>query len=104
MRFLCVASSRSRIFLMQKKLIDKGVQKMKITERITLKADTMATIAVVLKNNLFALQEESWLYTDDNEQAAMNITYRIEGDEVVFDVWMIDEEMQVLLDKVMKEI
>lgn len=77
---------------------------MKITKRITLKTDTMATIAEVLKSNLFALQEDSWLYTDDNEQPAMNITYRIEGDEVVFDVWMIDEEMQVLLDKIMGEI
>ncbi len=77
---------------------------MKVTKRIELKQNTMETVSRVLKDNLFALQENSWLYTDDNGEATMNITYHIEENEVVFDVWMINGEMQILLDKIIEEI
>ena len=71
---------------------------MRITKRIALKSDSMARVADVLRENLFTLQEYSWLYSDDNGQPAMVITYTIEDDDIVFDVWMINGEMQILLD------
>ena len=77
---------------------------MKVTKKITLKRNTMATASEVLKNNLFALQDDSWMYADDNGQPVMNVTYKIEENDVVFDVWMIDAQMQILFDKIMDEI
>lgn len=76
-----------------------------ITEkRIARKTDTSVKISEVLKNNLFTLAENEWVYTDDNKREAMTVTYKIDGDEIVFDIWMIDDNMHVLLNKIIAEI
>lgn len=73
-------------------------------KRISGKVATSVKISDVLKNNLFALAENEWVYTDDNKCKTMTVTYKIDGDDVVFDIWMIDDTMHVLLDKLITEI
>lgn len=74
------------------------------SKRIGKKEVSLTKIADVLKSNLFTLAENDWVYTDDNKQPAMKATYRVEGDEVVFDVWMTDSDMYILFDKIISEI
>lgn len=77
---------------------------MEVTKRIALKQGTMIKISEVLKNNLFTLLENSWLYTDDMGQPSMKITYKIEEDDVVMSAWMVTADMKILLDKIEDEI
>ena len=77
---------------------------MEVTKRIALKQGTMAKISEVLKNNLFTLLENSWLYTDDLGMESMKVTYKLEEDEVILSAWMVTEDMQILLDKIENEI
>ena len=75
---------------------------MKKTMSVGLKKGT--EVSEVLKNNLFELKGDEWVYTDDNGQLAMSITYSVNDGETVLDVWMINEDMQVLMDKIADEI
>ena len=74
------------------------------TVKMGLNRHTAMVIPEVLKNNLFSLGEDAWFYTDNNDLLTMSITYAVEGNGIVFNVWMIDESMQILLDKIVDEI
>ncbi len=77
---------------------------MEKTIRMELDKHKVSAISKVLKENLFELDDDAWVYADDNGQAVMSITYKVEENEIVYDIWMLDEEMQILLDKVFDEI
>ena len=77
---------------------------MEKTIRMELDKHKVSAISKVLKENLFELDDDAWLYVDDNGLPTMSITYKVEGNEVVYDIWMLDEEMKILLNKAFDEI
>ena len=71
---------------------------------ITKRAPITTIIADVFKNNLFSLMDDGWVYVDDLGQVVITATYKIEGDEVVFDIWTFNKDLQIITDKIIDEI
>lgn len=76
---------------------------MKKTVRVTNGA-TISQITELLKKNLFSLSDNAWIYTDDLGTEVMSISFRYEENGAVLDIEMIDDTMQILIDKILDEI
>lgn len=60
----------------------------------------------ILESNLFkqTIDKSIWEYTNDFKELVMSISYTILENKVEFEIWMINEDLKILKEKIENEL